>query len=104
MIRITTLTIAIFAGAAAISAPVSAQQFQGVDSILQDAPVKIEVVGVNARDESVKSAAERELDETQVYDNGAFHRRSFGGDTHSNRAARSGGNIANIFNLFGSDE
>lgn len=34
-----------------------------------------------------------------AYDNGALFAPDYGGDTHRARAARSGGNILNIFNL-----
>ena len=100
---IRTLSAA-FLLSAVFSASASAQQFGGVESILDDGPVRLEVEGINARDERLKTPVERELEANRVYDSGDLFNRSFGGDTHRNRAARSGGNIANIFNLFGSDD
>ena len=100
MIRILSISMI---SAALFAAPASAQEFGGVETILDGGPVKLEIEGVNARDERLKTSAERELDANRVYDSGDLFSRDFGGDTHRNRAARSGGNIANIFNLFGGD-
>ena len=100
MIRISSMTAAMFA-VFALSGPATAQQFQGIDSVLNEGPVSVDIDGINVGEARAKSAAEQDLARTRIYENGAFHARSFGGDTHRNRAARSGGNIANIFNLFG---
>lgn len=96
MVRKAT-AIAALAGSVMAAAPATAQEFKGIEALLDNPPVRFVIGGLNQDDERLKTTAERDFEALPVHRDGAFSARSFGGDTHRRRARRGSGSILDLF-------